>query len=128
MSSNNGSLPPPRSVKPGAANRQSIHNGLSSRESSAVGSGQQQQGLPAFNASVVPPVGQGQSYKASSQGQQQGDVGRVTPQPVQLGEDMTEEDVNQLIKDHKELRMFSTTPYGTRNIADTVQQATSIPR
>jgi len=109
MSSNNGSLPPPRSAKPGAGNRQSMHNGLGSRESSAVGSGgqqqqQQQQGVPAFNASVVPPTGQGQAYKGSNQGQQQGDVGRVTPQPVQLGEDMTEEDVNQLIKDHKELR------------------------
>lgn len=109
MSSNNGSLPPPRSAKPGAGNRQSMHNGLSSRESAAVGAGQQQQqqqGVPAFNASVVPPTGQGQAYKGSGQGQQQGDVGRVTPQPVQLGEDMTEEDVNQLIKDHKELRML----------------------
>ncbi|KAK0255920.1 hypothetical protein LTS09_009222 [Friedmanniomyces endolithicus] len=105
MSSNNGSLPPPRSAKSGGNNRQSVHNGLGSRESSAIGSGQQQQqSVPAFNASVVPPTGQGQSYKGSSQAQQPGDVGRVTPQPVQLGEDMTEEDVNQLIKDHKELR------------------------
>ncbi|KAK5725972.1 hypothetical protein LTR15_004162 [Elasticomyces elasticus] len=106
MSANNGSLPPPRAAKSGAANRQSMHNGLNTRESSAAGAGQQQQGVPAFNASVVPPTGQGQgqSYKGSSQGQQPGDVGRVTPQPVQLGEDMSEEDVNQLIKDHKELR------------------------
>jgi len=107
MSSNNGNLPPPRSAKSGGNNRQSVHNGLGSRESSAIGSGQQQQqSVPAFNASVVPPTGQGQSYKGSSQAQQPGDVGRVTPQPVQLGEDMTEEDVNQLIKDHKELRML----------------------
>jgi len=106
MSSNNGNLPPPRSAKSGGGNRQSVHNGLSSREISAVGSGLQQQGVPAFNSSVVPPTGQGQSYKGSSQAQQPGDVGRVTPQPLQLSEDMTEEDVNQLIKDHKELRMF----------------------
>ncbi|KAK0926325.1 hypothetical protein LTR57_004182 [Friedmanniomyces endolithicus] len=104
MSSNNGNLPPPRSAKSGGGNRQSVHNGLSSREISAVGSGLQQQGVPAFNSSVVPPTGQGQSYKGSSQAQQPGDVGRVTPQPLQLSEDMTEEDVNQLIKDHKELR------------------------
>jgi hypothetical protein len=100
MSSNNGSLPAPRPVK-SANNRQSVHNGLSSRDNGA----QQQQGVPAFNASVVPPSGQTQAYKGNAQNQQQEGVGRVTPQPVQLGEDMTEEDVNQLIKDHKELRM-----------------------
>jgi hypothetical protein len=102
MSANNGSLPAPRPVK-SANNRQSVHNGLNARDNGG------QQGVPAFNASVVPPSGQGQAYKGNAQNQQQGDVGRVTPQPVQMGEDMTEEDVNQLIKDHKELRMWHST-------------------
>lgn len=103
-SSNNGNLPAPKPMRASAGNRQSVHNGLTSRDGSAV-AGSQQQGVPAFNASVVPSAGQSQQYK-SGQGQQQ-DVGRVTPQPMQLGEEMSEDDVNQLIKDHKELRMSS---------------------
>ena len=63
------------------------------------------QGVAAFNASVVSAASQGIPSQGTSQGKS-GDVGRVTPQPVQSSEDMTEEDVNQLIKDHKELRMF----------------------
>jgi len=93
MSSNNGSLPTPRPAK-AVSNRQSVHNGLSARDN-------QQQGGGAY---VAPPTS-GQAFKGNHQVQQQGDVGRVTPQPAQLGEDMTEEDVAQLIKDHKELRM-----------------------
>lgn len=106
-SSNNGTLPAPKAVRSGNANRQSVHNGLSSREGSALSGGQNggQQGVPAFNASVVPTASQGQAYQAASQ-QKGGDVGRVTPQPTQSSEDMSEEDVNQLIKDHKELRML----------------------
>lgn len=92
MSSNNGSLPTPRPVK-SANNRQSVHNGLNTRDA-------QQQGVPAYNASVVPPTS-GNQFKS----QPQADVGRGTPQPAQLGEDMTEEDVAQLMKDHKELRV-----------------------
>lgn len=100
MSANNGGLPAPKPLRSGASNRQSVHNGLSAgaREGSSTNSAQQQT-VPAFNASVVPPGGQGQARS-----QQQGDVGRVTPQPAQAGEDMSEEDINQLIKDHKELR------------------------
>lgn len=98
MSSKNGSLPAQQTARSAASNRQSVHNGLSARDGST------QQGVPAFTTSVVPSSGKGQPYP----GQQQGDVGRVTPQPAQAGEDMSEEDVNQLIKDHKELRMSST--------------------
>ncbi|KAK4545287.1 hypothetical protein LTR36_003467 [Oleoguttula mirabilis] len=96
MSANNGGLPAPKALRSGASNRQSVHNGLSTREGSSISSAQQP-GVSAFNASIVPPGGQARS-------QQQGDLGRVTPQPLPLGEDMSEEDVNQLIKDHKELR------------------------
>ena len=110
---NNGSLPAPKAVRAGSANRQSLHNGLNSREASVLGAGQNggQQGgsVPAFSASVVPPAGQGQAYPGAAQQQPKGgDVGRVTPQPMQTGDDMSEEDINQLIKDHKELRMQCT--------------------
>ena len=110
--SNNGSLPAPKAVRAGSANRQSMHNGLNSREGSAVSAGQnggqQGGGVPAFSASVVPPAGQGQAYPGAQQQQKSIDVGRATPQPIQTSEDMTEEDINQLIKDHKELRMLPT--------------------
>jgi hypothetical protein len=116
--SNNGSLPAPKAVRAGSANRQSMHNGLNSREASALSAGQnggqQGGGVPAFSASVVPPAGQAQAYPGAPPQQQQqqqqksADIGRVTPQPVQTSEDMTEEDINQLIKDHKELRMQPT--------------------
>ncbi|KAH9821990.1 Protein of unknown function (DUF1348) [Teratosphaeria destructans] len=100
MSSNNGGLPAPTAVRTGAGpHRQSVHNGM--RDKTVQQQPQQQPGVPAFNPAVVPPSGQSQNYKGS---QQQGDVGRVTPQPVQTSEDMSEEDVNQLLKDHKELR------------------------
>lgn len=109
-SSNNGGLPAPRAQRSGNSNRQSMHNGLNSREGSALSGaqngGQQGAGVPAFNASLVPAVGQASSQGTSQKG---GDVGRVTPQPVQSSEDMTEEDVTQLIKDHKELRTFIST-------------------
>jgi hypothetical protein len=108
--SNNGSLPAPKAVRAGSANRQSMHNGLNSREASALSAGQNGGqpggGVPAFSASVVPPAGQAQAYPGAQQQQRGGDVGRVTPQPIQTSEDMTEEDINQLIKDHKELRML----------------------
>lgn len=82
---------------------------MSSRDGPGLGSGQNggqqvQGGVPAYTSSVVPPTGQAQAYQSSQQQQKAGDIGRATPQPVQTSEDMTEEDINQLIKDHKELR------------------------
>lgn len=112
-SSNNGNLPAPKALRTGNSNRQSVHNGLNSRDGSGLGAGQnggQQGGVPAFSTSVVPPVGQGQAYQNTSQQKPSGDIGRITPQPMQTGEDMSEEDINQLIKDHKELRASQLLP------------------
>ena len=114
MSSNNATLPAPKATRTGSSNRTSMHNGTTSREGTSIGGGQQsggQQGVPAFNASVVPPTGQQQQAYQSSQPQQQSgaEVGRKTPQPMQAGEEMTEDEKNQLIKDHKELRMLDYT-------------------
>ncbi|KAF2480909.1 hypothetical protein BDY17DRAFT_202348 [Neohortaea acidophila] len=81
--SNNGSLAP-KIARPVAVNRQSVQNGAS------LAPGQQQSGgLPQAYQTNQPPA----------------DTTRAkTPQPVQTVDDMTDEDVNQLIKDHKELR------------------------
>ena len=115
-SSNGNSLPAPRAQRSGGSNRQSMHNGVNSREGSTLGAGQQTGGQPgggvaAFSASVVPSSGQGQTgqtYQGGSNNPPQTtkpDIGRNTPQPPQQSSDeMSEDDVAQLIKDHKELR------------------------
>lgn len=96
MNSNNGA----KAVRTGtgAGNRQSIHNGVT----------QQGQQHPQFNSAAAPVNVQTQQYR-NDQPQPapppQGDARRGTPQPAQMtGDDMTEEEVAQLIKDHKELR------------------------
>ncbi|KAF2158684.1 hypothetical protein M409DRAFT_71529 [Zasmidium cellare ATCC 36951] len=105
--SNNGSQQLPKATRSANGNnRQSVHNGISSREGSHSTQGGQ---APAFNASVVP---QGQAFKSNAgqptqqppQSQPPQDVGRATPQPSQLSDEMSDEDIAQLIKDHKELR------------------------
>lgn len=107
--SNNGAQQLPKATRSANGNnRQSVHNGISSREGSHSTQGGQ---VPAFNASVVPPT-QSQTFKGNAgphtQQQQQSqppqDVGRGTPQPSQLSDEMSDEDIAQLIKDHKELR------------------------
>ena len=109
--SNNGSQQLPKATRSANGNnRQSIHNGISSREGSHSTQGGQ---VPAFNSSVVPPA---QPFKgnAAQQAQQQPqsqppqEVGRATPQPSQLSDEMSDEDIAQLIKDHKELRKAAT--------------------
>lgn len=106
--SNNGSLAP-KIARPVAVNRQSVQNGAS------LAPGQQQSGgLPqgtasAFTASVAPPNTSTPAYPTN---QGPADTTRAkTPQPVQTVDDMTDEDVNQLIKDHKELRTAPPLPY-----------------
>ena len=101
MSSNNGGQPTAKTSRSGM-NRQSVHNGLSSREGSALGGqGGSHAGVPAYNANVVPAVAE-QGYGNTTQQQQKsGDNGRGTPQP---NKPMTKEDIEQLIQDHAQLR------------------------
>ena len=73
------------------SNRQSVHNGVA-----GISPGAQGQNPPVPSPS--------QSQQPRSGGPQAGDVGRRTPQPQ--GEELSEEEVHQLVKDHKELRMF----------------------
>jgi hypothetical protein len=101
-SARNGSLTAPKADRAAGNNnnRQSLqNNGLPQRDN--------QSGLQSYNATVVPPTTQAPPSYQSSQPTQQGDVRRATPQPVQSSEDLSEEDVAQLVKDHKELRMLT---------------------
>jgi hypothetical protein len=100
-SANNGSISAPKAVRAaGNNNRQSLqNNSLPQRDN--------QSGMQSFSANVVPPTAQAPPSYQSSQPTQQGDVRRATPQPVQSSEDLSEEDVAQLVKDHKELRKLT---------------------
>ena len=94
----NGSMSAPKAVRPANNNRQSVqNNGPVSRDAAG--------GVPSFNAAVGPPTTQAPpSYQSSQPLQQQSEVRRATPQPAQTSDDLSEEDVAQLVKDHKELR------------------------
>lgn len=61
----------------------------------------QSQTMPSFTA-TAPQTQQARNAQAQQPGA--GEVGRATPQLPNVAEDMSVEDVNQLIKDHKELR------------------------
>lgn len=103
---NNGDLPAPKPARTAGNNRQSVHNGMVQREASG--------GVQSFNASVVPPTTQAQPYSSPPpapqvQQTQVPDARRSTPQPTQVGEDLSDEDVAQLVKDHKELRKLPRT-------------------
>lgn len=97
MSSASNGMSAPKVVRPASNNRQSVqNNGPVSRDAG---------GVPSFNAAVVPPTTQAPpSYQSSQPMQQQSEVRRATPQPTQSSDDLSEEDVAQLVKDHKELR------------------------
>lgn len=94
---NNGGISAPKAIRPAGNNRQSVQNsGMAQREASG--------GVPSFSAAVVPPTTQAPPSYQSSQPMQQSEIRRATPQPVQSADDLSEEDVAQLVKDHKELR------------------------
>ena len=96
-SANNGGMPAPKAARPASNNRQSVqNNGLVQRDPPG--------GIPSFSAAVVPPTTQAPPSYQSSQPMQQNEVRRATPQPIQSSDDLSEEDVAQLVKDHKELR------------------------
>jgi hypothetical protein len=96
-SANNGSMAAPKATRPASNNRQSVqNNGLAQREAAS--------GIPSFSAAVVPPTTQAPPSYQTTQPMQQSEVRRATPQPVQSADDLSEEDVAQLVKDHKELR------------------------
>jgi len=61
--------------------------------------------LASFGANVVPTASQGQPYRGEKQGQQgQGEMGHATPPPRTSFSDVTEEEIEKMIKDHDVLR------------------------
>lgn len=108
--SNNGTLPAPKASRPGNGNRQSVHSGMSREGSYAQQGGQ----APPYSAATISQTQQFKNAQGQPQMQQQqqqqlqqqppGEIGRGTPQPQGVGEEMSEDDVAQLVKDHKELR------------------------
>ncbi|PNS21615.1 hypothetical protein CAC42_974 [Sphaceloma murrayae] len=89
--STNAPLPAPKPVR---SNRQSMHNGVNSASPGA------HQPLPPQPQQLQAPA----PPQHSSERIAAGNIGRATPQPSQSGEDMSTDEVNQLLKDHKELR------------------------
>ncbi|KAF1942930.1 hypothetical protein EJ02DRAFT_421727 [Clathrospora elynae] len=64
-------------------------------------------GLATFDANVVPTASQGQPYrgeKQGQQGQQLSDMGQATPPPRSSATDMTEEELEKMMKEHEVLR------------------------
>ena len=122
-SASNGNMSAPKAVRPATNNRQSVqNNGPVQRDAAG--------GVPSFNAAVVPPTTQAPPSYQSSQPmqQQQSEVRRATPQPAQTSDDLSEEDVAQLVKDHKELRTSSTRNCTCEHSTNILSQARSTPR
>lgn len=74
-----------------------MHNGVSSVSPGA------QHPLPPQPQQLQAPA----PPQHSSERVPAGNIGRATPQPSQSGEEMTPDEVNQLLKDHKELRKLT---------------------
>lgn len=65
-------------------------------------------GLATFDANVVPAGSQGQPYRGEKgqQGQQtqSGEMGRATPPPRSAVTDMSDEEIEKMMKEHEVLR------------------------
>lgn len=102
VSNDNTSNSPPQSR--GYTTRQSLHNNGAGMNSNPVG--------PNTLTSPLPTAPAAQQQQSTSSAQTK-DLGRSTPQ-MSSTEDMTDEDINQLINDHKELRKLhhlTASPY-----------------
>lgn len=63
-------------------------------------------GIATFDANVVPTASQGQPYRGekAQQAQSGGEMGRATPPPKTPASDMTDEEIEKLVKEHDVLR------------------------
>jgi hypothetical protein len=69
-------------------------------------------GIPTFGTNVVPTASQGQPYRGEKQGQQPqggGELGRATP-PPRAANDMSDDEIALLIKEHDVLRTYILFP------------------
>jgi hypothetical protein len=98
---NEGSQP-----QPGAPSQESSQLQPPSAQGQTLGQPPVSPGLATFDANVVPTASQGQPYRAEKQGQQASDMGRATPPPRASASEMTEEEVEKMIKEHEVLRKY----------------------
>jgi hypothetical protein len=70
-------------------------------------------GLAVFDANVVPTASQGQPYRGEKgqPGQQGGDTGRATPPPRSSATEMSEEEIEKMMKEHEVLRGYLSLVY-----------------
>jgi hypothetical protein len=61
-------------------------------------------GVATFGANVVPTASQGQPYRGDKQS---GETGRATPPPRSAASELSEEEIEKMMKDHEVLREYS---------------------
>lgn len=91
--------------QPGAPTRESSLLQQPQAQGQAPGHPPVSPGVATFGANVVPTASQGQPYRGEKPGQQgqSGEHGRATPPPRSIN-DMSEEEIAQIIKEHEVLR------------------------
>lgn len=93
--------------QPGAPSRETSLLQQPSAQGQTLGQPPVSPGIASFDANVVPTASQGQPYRGDKQGQQTqqgGDLGRATPPPRAPASDMTDDEIEKIIKDHDVLR------------------------
>jgi hypothetical protein len=90
--------------QPGAPSQESSQLQPPAAQSQTHGQPAASPGLATFDANVVPAASQGQPYRPEKQGQQSSEMGRATPPPRPSASDMTEEEIEKIIKEHEVLR------------------------
>lgn len=96
-------------AQPGAPSRESSLLQQPAAQGQTLGQPPVSPGIATFDANVVPTASQGQPYrgeKAGQPGQQSGEMGRATPPPRSSAADMTDEEVEKVLKDHEVLREY----------------------
>jgi hypothetical protein len=97
------------SQQPGAPSRESSLLQQPSGQGQPSGQPPVSPGIATFDANVVPTASQGQPYRGEKgqqvqQTQQSGEVGRATPPPRSSATDMSEEEIEKMMKEHEVLR------------------------
>ncbi|KAH7389853.1 hypothetical protein BKA66DRAFT_459961 [Pyrenochaeta sp. MPI-SDFR-AT-0127] len=93
--------------QPGAPSRESSLLQQPSAQGQPFGQPPVSPGIATFDANVVPTASQGQPYRGEKQGQpgqQGGEMGRATPPPRSSATDMTDEEIEKMMKEHEVLR------------------------
>ncbi|CAO2652352.1 Nn.00g006350.m01.CDS01 [Neocucurbitaria sp. VM-36] len=92
--------------QPGAPSRESSLLQQAPAQGQPLGQPPVSPGIASFDANVVPTASQGQPYRGEKgqQGHQGGEMGRATPPPRSSATDMTDEEIEKMMKEHEVLR------------------------